>query len=222
MPFSEHSIGNQDALLNAEASDAHPIDLFAERLQELEVSMQKLESQFGLQRGERAVVVNPARQELYVVQDREIQKMYTISTSAKGLGTAKGSGQTPIGTHRIAKKIGDNAPKGAVFKARKLTGHEVSEDEYTNGQAAPKTLTRLLWLSGLEPGVNTGEGIDTHERYIYIHGTNQEQRLGVPSSVGCIRMGNQEVIELYNLVHEGALVEIENKEYFPNKNSGTA
>jgi lipoprotein-anchoring transpeptidase ErfK/SrfK len=124
--------------------------------------------------------------------------IYRISSSQFGLGTKKGSFCTPLGRFVIEKKIGDGAPERMIFKARKPTGIIADlggEEDYV--------LTRILWLSGLETGNS-----NTYERYIYIHGTNQENLLGSPASHGCIRLGNAAMIELFNLVQEGDLVEI--------------
>lgn len=215
MAFSEHTADRLNSFHNMNENMQNPdeADICAERLEEIEASVRKLEAKFGLLPGDKALIVNPARQELYLVQNHKIQKRYAISTSAKGLGGGEGTGQTPIGTHKISEKIGGSAPVGAVFKHREFAGNEVVGADYLANQNEPKMLTRILWLSGLEPGINAGEGVDTHERNIYIHGTNQEQRIGTPASGGCIRMKNNEVTELYDLVSEGVLVEVENKPY---------
>ncbi|MCF7729729.1 MAG: L,D-transpeptidase [Chthoniobacterales bacterium] len=124
--------------------------------------------------------------------------IYRISSSQFGLGTEEGSFCTPLGRFMIEKKIGDGAPERMIFKARKPTGIIA-----TLGGEEDHVLTRILWLSGLET-----ENSNTYERYIYIHGTNQENLLGSPASHGCIRLGNAAMIELFNLVQEGDLVEI--------------
>ncbi|MFZ4116004.1 MAG: L,D-transpeptidase family protein [Chthoniobacterales bacterium] len=123
---------------------------------------------------------------------------YPISSSQFGLGTEPESFRTPLGKFIIEKKIGEGAPERMIFKARKPTGVIADlggEEDYV--------LTRILWLSGLEP-----ENANTRDRFIYIHGTNQEDRLGSPASHGCIRLANAAVIELFDVVEEGDFVEI--------------
>lgn len=123
---------------------------------------------------------------------------YKISSSRFGLGTKPGSYCTPTGHFIIAKKIGKNAPERMVFKARKATGIIASL-----GGQEDLVLTRILWLSGLEP-----DNSNTQERFIYIHGTNQENLLGKPASHGCIRLSNKNIIEFFKKIHKGDLVEI--------------
>lgn len=144
------------------------------------------------------VVVNVAAQRMDLIEGGEVKKTYRISTSRYGLGTEPGSYKTPTGRFRVAEKYGDDAPLGAVFKSRVATG-EVAEQ----GGEEDHILTRILWLEGLEE-----QNANTHERYIYIHGTNQEHLLGEPASHGCVRMANADIAEFYSLVPSGAQVEI--------------
>lgn len=114
---------------------------------------------------------------------------------------------TPRGLHVIAEKHGAGSPPGIVFKARVSTGHHYSERPPVE-QAKNLVTTRILWLRGVEPGVNAGrnaagEVVDTYERYVYIHGTNHEERLGQPFSSGCIEMNNLEIIALFDEVRVG-------------------
>ena len=127
--------------------------------------------------------------------DRE----FPISTSRFGLGAEPGSFKTPLGRFEISRKIGDGAPLGAVFKSRLPTG-EIGDP------ANPDDLiqTRILWLHGLDP-----ENANTFNRYIYIHGTNHEDQIGVAASHGCIRMRNADVAELFDLVPEQTPVVIQ-------------
>ena len=127
MAFSEHTIDRLSAFPNINENMQGPdeADVLTERFEEINASVCKLESRFGLLPGDKALIVNPARQELYLVQNHKIQKCYAISTSAKGLGGGEGSGRTPIGAHKIVEKIGGSAPIGAVFKDREFTGNEV-------------------------------------------------------------------------------------------------
>ncbi len=128
-----------------------------------------------------------------------IVRCYAISTSQFGIGTEPGSYKTPTGRFRVAEKIGAGAEPGAIFVSRVATGELGQEgDEHDHVQ------TRILWLDGLDP-----ENANTHERYIYIHGTNSESKLGTPASMGCVRMNNLDVIDLYDRVASGTTVEIQ-------------
>lgn len=151
-------------------------------------------------------------QKMLLLAEGQVAGEWVISTASNGLGSQKGSDQTPLGVHRIAQKIGDGAALGSIFKARQNTGRiadiltapgaESSEDNVT---------TRILWLDGMEPGVNKGGDVDSYTRYIYIHGTDEEGKLGAPASHGCIRMRNRDVIDLFDRVQENTLVLITRK-----------
>jgi len=120
---------------------------------------------------------------------------WPVSTAAAGVGSRSGSLRTPPGWHRVAARFGEGAALGRVFRSRKP-----AELVRTFDNADPSSdliLTRILWLEGLESGVNKGRGIDSKKRYIYIHGTNQEQLIGQPTSHGCIRMRNRDVVDLF-------------------------
>ncbi|MEO6034813.1 MAG: L,D-transpeptidase [Verrucomicrobiota bacterium] len=127
-------------------------------------------------------------------------KKYTCSTSRFGIGEVTGSNMTPRGLHRIAEKIGDGCPVGTVFKERKIVG-------YTS-QGFPDAMitTRIMWLEGLEPGFNRGGNVDSHDRYIYIHGTGDESTIGRPASHGCIHLAAEDLIPLYDKLPSGSLV----------------
>ncbi|QQZ28059.1 L,D-transpeptidase [Thiothrix subterranea] len=160
----------------------------------------------------RVLVVDATAQTLILVENGQAVNEWVISTATSGLGSVKGSQQTPLGVHRVAQKLGDGAPLGAIFKARQNTGRIAQiltgADERST---ADNVTTRILWLDGLEPGVNKGGEVDSYERYIYIHGTDEEGRLGNPASHGCIRMRNADVIDLFNRVNEDTLVVITRK-----------
>ncbi|MEP6671203.1 MAG: L,D-transpeptidase [Chthoniobacter sp.] len=129
----------------------------------------------------------------------EIVRCYAISTSRYGIGTEPGSFKTPAGRFRIAEKIGDGAPVGEIFVSRVPTGKVGAEgDDHDHVQ------TRILWLDGLD-----ADNTNTHDRYVYIHGTNAESQLGTPASFGCVRMNNIDVIDLYDRVAPGTAVEIQ-------------
>ena len=131
-------------------------------------------------------------QRLTLTRDGEILRSYPVSSSRFGIGTEEGSMKTPLGRFRIAEKIGDGATPGTIFKARVALGpddlHPATEDFVTS---------RILWLDGLDE-----HNANTHDRFIYIHGTKHEDELGTPASHGCIRMRNVDVIELFELVDE--------------------
>lgn len=135
----------------------------------------------------------------------ELVHSYVISTSKRPPSNVKDSLGTPCGLHVIAERIGGGQPPGIVFKSRVPTGYHFNEladsDSHTN-----LITSRILWLRGLEPGVNQGGDVDTYERYVYIHGTNHEDRLGTPQSAGCVLMNNIEIVALYEEVRAGDLV----------------
>jgi hypothetical protein len=147
--------------------------------------------------------VSVAHQELVGIQKGRVEFKFACSTAAAGTGSRVGSWQTPIGWHAIDERFGDGLPVGAVFKERKYTGRVWNPANRTRDDLI---LTRIMWLRGLEPGVNSGQGIDSHERFIYIHGTPEEDKLGTPASLGCIRMANQDVAELYDMTTTGTPV----------------
>ena len=135
-------------------------------------------------------------------------RRYAVSTGERGAGERSGSLCTPRGRHRIRARIGAGAPAGAVFRGRRPTG-EVWTAEFA--AAHPERdwiLSRILWLCGEEPGRNRGGEVDTMRRYIYLHGTGDDQPMGVARSHGCVRMRNHDIIELFELVPAGTVVEI--------------
>lgn len=135
-------------------------------------------------------------------------RQYPVSTAANGAGEQNGSHCTPRGRHRIAEKIGAGAPLCSAFKSRQPTGEIWTPELDDENPGRDWILTRILWLEGLEPGRNQGDGVDSHARYIYIHGTNEEHMIGSPASHGCIRMKNADVVELFDLVSVGTEVRI--------------
>lgn len=153
------------------------------------------------------VIVTVARQVLSLELAGKIVAEYPVSTAANGVGGRDGSGRTPPGLHRIAAKIGADAPGGTVFKGRRPTGEVVSISNVSSPAPSQDLITsRILWLAGLEPGVNQGEGCDSYARYIYIHGTADELRLGQPVSHGCVRMANADVMACFDAVEVGTPV----------------
>ena len=131
------------------------------------------------------------------------EQQIVISTSRFGVGQESGSEKTPLGLHRIAEKFGDDLPAGMVFKGRKVVG---TIEEEPNAAIAH----RILWIEGLEPGLNRGGKVDTHARYVYIHGVGNESTLGKPASRGCLHMSASDLIPFYNLIPRGTLIWITN------------
>ncbi len=163
-------------------------------------SLNKIRLLLGIKPTERALIVRIGASTLQFYRDQKLVKSYAVSTSIRPPSNVKNSLGTPRGLHEIAERIGAGQPAGMVFQARVPTGRHFSEVPDTEGNLVS---SRILWLRGLEPGVNQGGAVDTYERYVYIHGTNREDRLGAPQSAGCVLMGNLDVIELYDEVRSG-------------------
>ncbi|KAB1859607.1 L,D-transpeptidase [Acinetobacter tandoii] len=159
--------------------------------------------QYSLQQAD--ILIDLAEQ---ILQLPKHNKFYVISSGKNGIGEQENSGKTPRGWHQVALKFGEFAPINAVFIARKETGEVYDLELATAFPERDWILSRILWLAGLEPQFNQGEGCDTFNRYIYIHGTPDSEPMGIPMSHGCIRMRNQDVIELFELIPENALVYI--------------
>ena len=149
------------------------------------------------------VIIDLASQTLSLPKQN---KFYLISSGLNGIGEQENSGKTPRGWHRIEKKIGGEMPLNAVFKARQWTGEIYDAELGASNPERDWILSRILWLSGLESGFNLGEGCDTFNRYIYIHGTPDSEPMGIPQSHGCIRMHSPQIEEIYRLLNEGDLV----------------
>ena len=153
-----------------------------------------------------AAIVNISEQMLYVLAGTECTGKYPVSTSRFGAGEEENSYQTPRGVHCVAEKIGADAGFGEIFKARRRT-HTIAEIESEETGTRKDCITsRILWLTGLEEGINKGAGVDSHGRYIYIHGTHEEGLIGQPASEGCIRMKNQDVMDLFDRLEVASLV----------------
>lgn len=135
-------------------------------------------------------------------------KQYLISTAKNGAGCEKNSGCTPLGGHIIRAKIGAGAPENAVFVGRRMTGEICSPELMAQHPNRDWILTRILWLSGTEVGKNRLRNVDTMQRYIYIHGSPDSAEMGKPSSHGCVRMRNADIVELFELVSAGTTVNI--------------
>ena len=152
------------------------------------------------------LTVSVATQTLFLFVDGKFSRKMPASTSRFGIGQIEGSNCTPLGLHRIAEKIGGGEPAGTVFKSRQAVGH-TSDPEFANA----KITTRILWLEGLELGFNLGGNVDTHARYIYMHGTSDQKSIGKPASHGSIFLADTDLIPLFDLLASGTLVWISEK-----------
>lgn len=147
--------------------------------------------------------VSCAHQTLSLFEDKHLLKQYPVSTALKGVGEQKNSEQTPRGWHVIRAKIGADCKVNTVFVGRRPTGEYYSPELKARHPTRDWILTRIFWLSGTEVGKNRLGSCDTMQRYIYIHGTPDEVEIGVPGSHGCIRMYNNDIIELFDIVPVG-------------------
>lgn len=149
------------------------------------------------------------RQQLTLSIDQGELCRFSVSTAANGPGEQKNSGCTPRGHHYVRARIGGEARSGSVFVGRRFTGEIYSQDLAQRFPNRDWILTRILWLSGLEPGKNRLGDVDTMQRYIYIHGTPDTEPMGEPKSHGCIRMRNDDLMRLFKMVPVGTPVLIE-------------
>ena len=147
----------------------------------------------------KKIIVSVAKQEMIVQEGEEVLKTYPVSTSRYGIGFEPGSYKTPLGNFIVAEKIGGDQPINTIFVGRKpvgvWNGVDIDQEYMT---------TRILWLDGKDT-----ENANTKDRYIYVHGTNDEHLIGFPASHGCVRMKNSDMVELFDRVEEGILVVIE-------------
>ncbi|MFM1912028.1 MAG: hypothetical protein RJB18_1419 [Pseudomonadota bacterium] len=156
------------------------------------------------------LVVSISQQTLTVRNaQNEALAHYAISTAANGAGCEKNSGCTPLGKHIIRAKIGEGAPVASVFVGRRPTGEICTPALMSEFPSRDWILTRILWLSGTEVGINRLGNVDTMQRYIYIHGTPDSNEMGVIGSHGCVRMRNADIIALFDMVDVGAEVDIQ-------------
>ncbi len=150
------------------------------------------------------IYIDSRQQQLYCIDiEAENNRNYAVSTAANGIGNRLDSYKTPFGMHQICQKVGGGSLSGTVFEAREPTGRIASD---LDNREQDEITSRIIWLDGLEDGVNRGGVYDTYARYIYIHGTSDEKRIGEPVSAGCIRMRNADVIELFDEVLVSDLV----------------
>jgi len=155
------------------------------------------------------IEIDVPRQELRLKDDADcILKRYSVSTAKKGVGEKNGSFCTPRGRHIVRAKIGAGQPLNTVFVRRRPTGETWSPELHAKYPGRDWMLTRLLWLSGCERGFNRLGEVDTMRRYIYIHGSPDTAEMGKPGSIGCIRMRNRDIVELFERVPPYTPVEI--------------
>ena len=150
--------------------------------------------------------VSIENQKMYHIKEGTIVKKYIISSSEYGTGSEAGSNKTPLGLHKVKEKYGDETPINGRMIGRVFYGQIATIYNDKTKSKTDDVTSRIFWLEGLENGKNKGEGIDSYKRYIYIHGSSEEGRLGTPASHGCIRMKNNEVIDLYKTIAIGTLV----------------
>jgi hypothetical protein len=156
----------------------------------------------------RSLSISIQEQRLDLLDATRMLASWPVSTALKGPGENLGSGQTPRGMHRIRIRIGEGLPLNSVFVGRRPTGEIWSEELHGKEPDRDWILTRILWLTGTEPGQNRGGQKDTLRRYIYIHGTPDTEPMGIPLSHGCIRMRNHDILELFDQTYEGMPVKI--------------
>lgn len=152
--------------------------------------------------------IDLSRQVLRAWNEGKVRRELAISSGANGVGEIQGSGCTPRGRHVVRARIGAGLAQGAVFRQRRPTGEIWSPELHQKYPGRDWILTRILWISGTEPGRNRLGCVDTFRRYIYLHGTPPTTRLGMPGSKGCVRIANSEIIELFDQVVCGTEVEI--------------
>jgi len=150
------------------------------------------------------IYIDSKQQQLHWIDiDDDKSRVYPVSTAENGIGNRLDSCMTPYGIHRVRNKVGGGQPRGMVFEAREPTGRIANN---LDNRERDEITSRILWLDGLENGINCNGVYDTYARYIYIHGTSDEKRIGQPVSAGCIRMKNDDVIELFDEVLVNDLV----------------
>jgi len=190
-------------------SSAIPAASFAQQPKQglIDLLMEYMEARYAEQDARRDLLyISVQRQSLFHVRGGQLLAEYPIATASAGLGSKVDSYRTPTGLHRVSEKIGDSLPPLGILRDRAFTGAFADPD--FAGVDKDWITSRILWLSGLEPGVNQGGTVDSHERFIYIHGTANEKSVGTPSSMGCVRMRNSDIIALFEQLPVGALVVI--------------
>lgn len=159
---------------------------------------------------DRFIYIAAKRQKLYLIENESILAEYPVSTAKNGMGNKSGSYKTPPGLHQIAEKVGEGLPPYTILKQKTSTGRQYvpSNEDKTTGEDI--ITSRIIHLKGMEPSVNSGDGIDSYERGIFIHGTHEEGLIGSPASKGCVRLKNDDVMDLFEKVEVGTFVIILN------------
>ncbi len=152
------------------------------------------------------IFVSIDQQKMFHIDRDKIYKSYNISSSKFGIGNKKGSNKTPLGLHKIKEKHGESIPLNGRLIGRVFYGQIAEIFSDTTTSKTDDITSRVLWLEGLEKGINKGKDIDSYKRYIYIHGTSEEGKIGEPASHGCVRMKNKDVIDLFKEVSIGTFV----------------
>jgi lipoprotein-anchoring transpeptidase ErfK/SrfK len=155
------------------------------------------------------IEIDVSRQVLVLLDEKSNPvKTYSVSTAKRGVGEKNGSLCTPRGSHIVRAKIGAGQPANAVFVRRRPTGEVWTPELHAQYPGRDWILTRILWLSGCEPGKNRLHDVDTMRRYIYLHGSPDTAEMGKPGSIGCVRMHNRDILELFDLVPPYTPVEV--------------
>lgn len=156
------------------------------------------------------LLVSVKEQRLYHIHADSLKRAsFDVSTAKLGVGNQKNSYQTPTGWHVIAQKIGADCARNEILKGRQPTGDIATIETRAVNTHSDCITSRILWLKGLEAGINLHGNVDSFERYIYIHGTHEEGLIGQPASIGCVRMKNVDIIDLFECVSEGTPVFID-------------
>tara|TARA_B000000557_G_scaffold226061_1_gene196331 strand:- start:788 stop:1384 length:597 start_codon:yes stop_codon:yes gene_type:complete len=189
--------------LDFEIARSLPVQLKSNMLSELQERYTHKARSLNIKPSARRLFVSIESQTCWLDSDDDpLTRTFRVSTGTRPPSNQEGSNGTPTGLHRIQEKIGGGSRVGTVFKGRVSIGKQYEELDHKDREPNLIT-TRILWLSGLEPGHNQGPGHDSYERYIYFHGTNHEDKIGEPSSGGCIQLLNTEIIELFDLTTLG-------------------
>ncbi len=156
----------------------------------------------GMPSGSPLLLVYVSSQRMYLLKGNKVTRQFVVSTSRFGEGNSIDSYNTPTGWHEVVECFGHREPVGRVFRSRKPTSQVISDENLRGRDTGDLILTRILRLGGLEDGKNRNGCCDTYKRCIYIHGTNHENLLGFPSSHGCIRMDNKDILDLFDILSD--------------------
>jgi len=187
----------------------------AKTAEELLPLLQQANEKFPKHANLSAVIISISKQTLYLYINDSFVCCYPVSTSRHGIGQVEGSYKTPIGIHCVKEKIGEGAEFAEIFLSRKRTKSIASIENEAVCTDMDCITSRIFWLAGLEESINkaknvNGQVVDSYKRYIYIHGTHEEGLIGQPASVGCVRMKNNDVIDLFDKLIVSSLVIIKN------------